>query len=226
MFKKFTEKTIIINDMVNVNQIKVNKSYPKKKGNINGVNKPKCPYSNHKNYISETPKPVTIGEVTIFNFGQIVYDTPFYYSDCAIYSVGYYATRTYAHFRNIYSKCTYHCKVMKSGSSPRFEIMDHDKHFKVTGLSTDECHNHLLSLINKMLGNDDLMFATNNGDRFFGLSLPLVRHKLQENPESKFCTGYIPQLQVDIEEEIVAENDPSVSFEGLHSWLKNYQTFY
>jgi len=50
---------------------------------------------------------------------QIVYDTPFYYSDCAIYPAGFYATRTYAHFRNIFSKCTYHCKVIKAGLSPR-----------------------------------------------------------------------------------------------------------
>lgn len=70
--------------------------------------------------------------------------------------------------------------------------MDHDKHFKVTGLSTNECHNHLLSLINKMLNNNDLLIETDKGDRFFGLTLPLVRHRLQEKPESKLCTGYIP----------------------------------
>lgn len=70
--------------------------------------------------------------------------------------------------------------------------MDHDKHFKVTGLSTDECHSHLVSLINKMLGADDLIPANRNGDRFFGLSIPTVRLKLQKKPESKFCTGYIP----------------------------------
>lgn len=74
----------------------------------------------------------------------------------------------------------------------RFEIMDHDKHFKVTGLSTDECHSHLISLINKLLGADDLIPANRNGDRFFGLTLPSVRMKLQDAPESKFCTGYIP----------------------------------
>jgi len=75
--------------------------------------------------------------------------------------------------------------------------MDHDKHFKVTGLSTDECHSHLISLINKLLGADDLIPANRNGDRFFGLTLPPVRMKLQEAPESKFCTGYIPlELQV------------------------------
>lgn len=60
----------------------------------------------------------------------------------------------------------------------------------MNGFSTDECHNHLLSKINKMLGIDDLMFTSNNGDRYFGLSLPLVRHKLQEKPESKFRTGH------------------------------------
>lgn len=70
--------------------------------------------------------------------------------------------------------------------------MDHDKHFKVTGLSTNECHNHLLSLINKMLNTNDLLIETNKGDRFFGLTLPLVRHRLQERPESKMCTRYIP----------------------------------
>jgi len=75
--------------------------------------------------------------------------------------------------------------------------MDHDKHFKVTGLSTDECHSHLISLINKLLGAEDLIPANRNGDRFFGLTLPSVRLKLQEAPESKFCTGYIPlELQV------------------------------
>jgi len=70
--------------------------------------------------------------------------------------------------------------------------MDNDKHFKVTGLSTDECHSHLISLINKLLGAEDLIPANRNGDRFFGLTLPPVRMKLQEAPESKFCTGYIP----------------------------------
>lgn len=70
--------------------------------------------------------------------------------------------------------------------------MDHDKHFKVTGLSTDECHSHLVSLINKMLGADDLIPANRNGDRFFGLTLPPVRFTLQGKPESKFCTGYNP----------------------------------
>jgi len=70
--------------------------------------------------------------------------------------------------------------------------MDNDKHFKVTGLSTDECHSHLISLINKMLGTDDLIPANGNGDRFFGLSIPTVRLKLQSKPESKLCTGYIP----------------------------------
>lgn len=77
--------------------------------------------------------------------------------------------------------------------------MDHDKHFKVTGLSTDECHSHLISLINKMLGTDDLIPANRNGDRFFGLSTSAVRFKLQSKPESKFCTGYVPlDLQVNI----------------------------
>lgn len=59
--------------------------------------------------------------ITLFLFfiPQIVYDSPHYYTDSAIYPGGYYATRTYAHFRNIYSKCTYHCKVIKTGSSPR-----------------------------------------------------------------------------------------------------------
>lgn len=70
--------------------------------------------------------------------------------------------------------------------------MDHDKHFKVTGLSTDECHSHLVSLINKMLGAEDLIPANSNGDRFFGLTLPQVRFKLQASPESKYCTGYVP----------------------------------
>lgn len=70
--------------------------------------------------------------------------------------------------------------------------MDHDKHFKVTGLSTDECHSHLVSLINKMLGADNLIPANRNGDRFFGLTLPPVRRKLQEKQESKMCTEYIP----------------------------------
>lgn len=70
--------------------------------------------------------------------------------------------------------------------------MDNDKHFKVTGLSTDECHSHLVSLINKMLGADDFIPSNRNGDRFFGLSIPKVRLKLQAKPESKFCTGYIP----------------------------------
>lgn len=70
--------------------------------------------------------------------------------------------------------------------------MDNDKHFKVSGLSTDECHSHLISLINKMLGTTDLIPANRNGDRFFGLTLPPVRFKLQERAESKLCTGYIP----------------------------------
>lgn len=69
--------------------------------------------------------------------------------------------------------------------------MDDDKLFKVTGLSTDECHSHLLSLINKILGHDDFIASNRNGDRFFGLSLPVVRLKLQAKPESKYCTGYI-----------------------------------
>lgn len=70
--------------------------------------------------------------------------------------------------------------------------MDHDKHFKVTGLSTDECHSHLVSLINKMLGAQNIIHANRNGDRFFGLTLPPVRRRLQEKPESKMCTAYIP----------------------------------
>lgn len=70
--------------------------------------------------------------------------------------------------------------------------MDHDKHFKVTGLSTDECHSHLISLVNKMLGADDLIPSNRNGDRFFGLTLPFVRLRLQRKPESKYCTGYVP----------------------------------
>lgn len=70
--------------------------------------------------------------------------------------------------------------------------MDHDKHFKVTGLSTDECHSHLISLVNKMLGANDLIASNRNGDRFFGLTVPFVRLKLQEKPESKFCSGYVP----------------------------------
>jgi len=69
--------------------------------------------------------------------------------------------------------------------------MDNDKLFKVTGLSTDECHSHLLSLINKMLGAQDLIPSNRNGDRFFGLTLPIVRLKLESKPESKYCTGYV-----------------------------------
>lgn len=85
--------------------------------------------------------------------------------------------------------------------------MDHDKHFKVTGLSTDECHSHLVSLINKMLGAEDLIPANGNGDRFFGLTLPQVRFKLQASPESKYCTGYIPlKSQVSIKFKITFNN--------------------
>ncbi|KAL5238442.1 hypothetical protein ACI65C_005852 [Semiaphis heraclei] len=206
----------------------VKKTTPRKKATTNGVAtpKPKRPAAKHKKNIIEVQEPITSGNVTIYNFGEIVYDTPFYYSDCAIYPAGFYATRTYAHFRNIFSKCTYHCKVIKAGSSPRFEIMDHDKHFKVTGLSTDECHSHLISLINKLLGAEDLIPANRNGDRFFGLTLPPVRMKLQEAPESKFCTGYIPlEFQLNYHEsELKAESDPAVSFEGLHNTLNRFRS--
>ncbi|NP_001156128.1 transforming growth factor beta regulator 1-like [Acyrthosiphon pisum] len=212
-----------------INIAPVKKATPRKKATTNGVTpKPRRPAAKRKkvNNIIEVQEPITSGNVTIYNFGEIVYDTPFYYSDCAIYPAGFYATRTYAHFRNIFSKCTYHCKVIKAGSSPRFEIMDHDKHFKVTGLSTDECHSHLISLINKLLGAEDLIPANRNGDRFFGLTLPPVRMKLQEAPESKFCTGYIPlELQSDYHEaEVKAESDPAVSFEGLHNTLNRFRS--
>ncbi|CAI6355645.1 unnamed protein product [Macrosiphum euphorbiae] len=214
---------------VPINTTTVKKATPRKKATTNGVTpKPRRPAAKRKkvNNIIEVQEPITSGNVTIYNFGEIVYDTPFYYSDCAIYPAGFYATRTYAHFRNIFTKCTYHCKVIKAGSSPRFEIMDNDKHFKVTGLSTDECHSHLISLINKLLGAEDLIPANRNGDRFFGLTLPPVRMKLQEAPESKFCTGYIPlEFQSDCREaELKAESDPAVSFEGLHNTLNRFRS--
>lgn len=79
-----------------------------------------------------------------------------------------------------------------SGFYFRFEITDHEKNFKVTGLSTDECHSHLISLINKMLGPVDLIAANGNGDRFFGICTATVRLKLQSASKSKFCIGYIP----------------------------------
>lgn len=213
--------------IASINTTQVKKSTPRKKATTNGVTpKPRRPAAKHKKNIIEVQEPITSGNVTIYNLGEIVYDTPFYYSDCAIYPAGYYASRTYAHFRNIFSKCTYHCKVIKAGLSPRFEIMDHDKHFKVTGLSTDECHSHLITLINKLLGAEDLIPANRNGDRFFGLTLPPVRMKLQEAPESKFCTGYIPlELQPDNHEsELKAESDPAVSFEGLHNTLNRFRS--
>ncbi|XP_050420627.1 transforming growth factor beta regulator 1 [Adelges cooleyi] len=213
-------------EAANLDSSVVKKPSARRKTNPNGVPKPKRPSSKRKKNIEEVEEPMSIGLVKIFNFGQITYDTPFFHTDCAVYPVGYYATRTYAHYRNVNLKYVYHCKITKAGSCPRFEIIDQDNIFKVSGLTADECHGHLISLINKSLGTEDLVPSYNNGDLFFGLTLPLVRYKLQEKTEIKFCTGYVPlpPQPLNCIPDESDENDPSVSFDGLQAYIKKFIT--
>ncbi|XP_050529712.1 transforming growth factor beta regulator 1 isoform X2 [Daktulosphaira vitifoliae] len=212
-------------EAANIESNAIKKTSVRKKTNLNGVPKPKRLNLKKKKNLEELEVPISIGSVTILNFGQIVYDTPFYHTDCAVYPAGYYATRIYAHYRSINSKCIYHCRIIKAGTSPRFEIIDQEKNFKVTGLSSDECHSHLISLINKLLGTDDLIPSNNNGDLFFGLTLPTVRFQLQKNNEIKFCKGYVSLLQQpDNHSDNFNENDPSVSYDGLQEYLKKFHT--
>lgn len=63
--------------------------------------------------------PITMGNLSIYNLGKILFDRPGYHAENWIYPAGFMSTRVYGHIKDPERKCVYTCKIIDNGDSPR-----------------------------------------------------------------------------------------------------------
>ncbi|XP_060068228.1 transforming growth factor beta regulator 1-like isoform X2 [Ylistrum balloti] len=165
--------------------------------------------------------PLVLGELTIHSIGEIVTDRPGFHTPKCIYPEGYCSTRVFASTSGDDQKCLYTCKISDSGKGPIFEIAPEDNTDRVLRSdSPSDCHNLLITAVNKSRGNN-MLDLVGKGAEFFGLSHPVVQNLIQSCPGSKRCTGYkwvkFEINKMETVENLVtdATNDPSISFEAF-----------
>ncbi|XP_069139452.1 transforming growth factor beta regulator 1-like [Argopecten irradians] len=165
--------------------------------------------------------PLALGELTIHSIGEIVTDRPGFHTPKCIYPEGYCSTRVFASTSGDDQKCLYTCKISDGGKGPIFEIAPEDNTDRVLRSdSPSDCHNLLITAVNKSRGNN-MLDLVGKGAEFFGLSHPVVQNLIQSCPGSKRCTGYkwvkFEINKMESVENLVtdATNDPSISFEAF-----------
>lgn len=63
--------------------------------------------------------PINMGNLSIYNLGEIISDRPGYHTESWIYPARYTATRVYGHIQDPERKCVYTCKIIDNGDFPR-----------------------------------------------------------------------------------------------------------
>lgn len=76
--------------------------------------------------------PITMGNLSIYNLGKILFDRPGYHTENWIYPAGFMSTRVYGHIKEPERKCVYTCKIVDNGDSPRYETPFQLNAFKKT----------------------------------------------------------------------------------------------
>ncbi|OWF51415.1 Transforming growth factor beta regulator 1 [Mizuhopecten yessoensis] len=165
--------------------------------------------------------PLILGELTIHSIGEIVTDRPGFHTPKCIYPEGYCSTRVFASTSGDDQKCLYTCKISDGGKGPIFEIAPEDNTDRVLRSdSPSDCHNLLITAVNKSRGNNMLDLVGKGAD-FFGLSHPVVQNLIQSCPGSKRCPGYkwvkFEINKMETVENLLTEssNDPSISYEAF-----------
>lgn len=156
--------------------------------------------------------PISLGDLTVYSLGEVVSDRLAYHTEDLIYPVGYCSTRVYANLRDVRTKSLYTCKILDSGSKPRyvmvlinnrlylyryktfwsiyrFEIVsDNDLDQPLVGSTPDECHSKLLMAISPAL-----VSISPKGADFFGISQPTIQNLIQSTPGTRKLAMYKQQ---------------------------------
>lgn len=212
-----TKKTIKkrSNSDVSENSSKGKKKILKKKGLTNSLN---------KNEFGHPIYPISIDNVTVYNFGEIIYDKSEFHTEYVIYPVGYTVTRIYGQLHAPEKKCTYTCRILSNGDSPLFQIIpDADSKLAITGPSPDHCYRELLKFVNKAT-QVPIEVKPRMGDHFFGLFHPVISEWIQSSPNAKHCINFNPiKTEGGLMEN---DNDPSLNYDALqcHMAISSYHT--
>lgn len=133
--------------------------------------------------------PLDLGPLHILCIGQLITDRSNYHAEHYVYPSGYVATRNFAHIKNIDEKCTYTCRIIENGDSPRFEIIpEPDTEFVIAGPTPDLCHAALIQTINENTGQSTELCP--QGEWFFGLTHPTVIRLIENNPNIDKCVKF------------------------------------
>uniref|UniRef100_A0A182PMP9 INO80 complex subunit E N-terminal domain-containing protein n=1 Tax=Anopheles epiroticus TaxID=199890 RepID=A0A182PMP9_9DIPT len=195
--------------------------------------------------------PITIGNFTVHNLGEVVPDRTAYHTNCTIYPIGYTVTRPYGHYKDPEKRCNYTCRIVDDGERPRFEIVpecsdpttsstDETREPKgrgrgggtledtISGSTTDGCHAELLQRINMSLNVCSIDSRPGLGDWFFGLAHPTIANLIASFPSAKRCANFRGSSlsKRTTMASVDKENDPTLSYDALvrHVSISAYRT--
>nr|XP_022337414.1 transforming growth factor beta regulator 1-like isoform X1 [Crassostrea virginica] len=164
--------------------------------------------------------PLVIGDLTLHSLGEIVTDRPSFHNALCIFPEGFCTTRYFASTVFPDKKCLYTCKISSSIQGPLFEIdADDDEDLVISSHSIGDCHNQLITMINRSRGMD-ILEQTGRGADFFGLTHPVIQNLIQSSPGAKRCTNYkwvkFEISKTDTNESVGTEmlQDPTIGYDA------------
>ncbi|XP_048747050.2 transforming growth factor beta regulator 1-like isoform X2 [Ostrea edulis] len=165
--------------------------------------------------------PLVMGDLTLHSLGEVVVDRPSFHSVQCIFPEGFCTTRYYASTVLPDKKCLYTCKISSSIKGPQFEIdADDDEDLVISSHSIADCHNQLISIINKSRGME-ILEPSGRGADFFGLTHPVVQNLIQSSPGAKRCSNYkwvkFEISKTDTNESVGTEmlQDPTIGYDAF-----------
>uniref|UniRef100_A0A1I8PRV4 INO80 complex subunit E N-terminal domain-containing protein n=1 Tax=Stomoxys calcitrans TaxID=35570 RepID=A0A1I8PRV4_STOCA len=162
--------------------------------------------------------PINLCNVLIHSLGEILPTNPNFHNSSWIYPVGYVATRIYAHPKDPQRKCVFTCKILNNTGMPQFQIIpDNDLDSVFFGESANICHQSLLETLRRSLSDAAKLPLRVQGEKFFGLSNPVVQSLLKLDPSFKQCTNFkeFPNKTDFPGYNMPEDKDPTMSWEAF-----------
>ncbi|KAG0209814.1 hypothetical protein BGX31_002044 [Mortierella sp. GBA43] len=136
--------------------------------------------------------PVTVGIITIWSIGHVVYDREAFHNDRYIWPVGYKMSRLYNSMIDPLTLTTYTCSVIDDGEAPKFQIDAEDQPGKpiIAGTATG-AWTHIVKAANAIRKREHSNSAS--GPDYFGFSNATIAKMIQDLPNADKCSSYIMQ---------------------------------
>ncbi|KAF9365152.1 hypothetical protein BGX34_011208 [Mortierella sp. NVP85] len=136
--------------------------------------------------------PVTVGIITIWSIGHVVYDREAFHNDRYIWPVGYKMSRLYNSMIDPSNLTTYTCSVIDDGEAPKFQIDAEDQPGKpiIAGSATG-AWTHVVKAANAIRKREHSNSAS--GPDYFGFSNATIAKMIQDLPDVDKCSSYIMQ---------------------------------